>query len=165
MYSWRVRFCDCFMVVIQDLAQAQGKLWKRREEGKGVALFSSSLHFSYLEVEPQLHTAGLSDQNMHCTLMRSRKRSNCCFGTPRVIIGGPLYKDICFLPLFPPLDPEKYRNSMWLEKRNLERQMHRTAFVTTQQPASGQPHIASWPAHQQRTTGWYCSQKPMLAWP
>ena len=53
------------MVVTQDLAQAQGKLWKKREEGKGIALFSSSLHFSYLEVEPQLHTAGVSDQNMH----------------------------------------------------------------------------------------------------
>lgn len=93
--------------------QGSGAKGERKEK---VLPFSSSLHFSCLEVEAQLHTVGLS-HTMQCPwwVQKGQQGWSC---------EGLLHKDICFLP-------KKYRNSVWL-KRNPQRQMQRIAFVSSQ---------------------------------
>lgn len=79
--------------------QGSGGKGERKEK---VLPFSSSLLLSYLELEAQLHTAGLSHTvQCPCWVKKGQQGWSC---------EGLLYKDICFLP-------EKYRNSVWL-KRN-----------------------------------------------
>lgn len=71
MYTWRILFCaQIWRSYRTKLIQVQGKLWENKERKEKISLFSSSLHFSYPEVQLSLR----AEHTQH--LVRSRNHSN-----------------------------------------------------------------------------------------